>query len=158
MRTFLGFLFLFWSQCLYAQELKGKVIDVVDGDTYKVSVNNKTIKVRLLGIDCPEHDQAFGQKVKKVAQKYVQGKTILIKISGKDLYHRALGTVFLENGTNICQELVKTGYAWKYKYSNDPILETLENKARKSKLGLWADPNPISPWAFKKSKKRKKSH
>ncbi len=159
MRILWGVLFLVWSQFLLAQQdIKGKVTDVIDGDTYKVLVNNKTVKVRLLGIDCPEHDQAFGQKAKEVAQKYVQGKTIIIKPSGKDLYHRMLGTVFLENGTNICQELVKIGYAWKYKYSNDQTLQSMENKARKSKLGLWVDPNPISPWAFKKSKRRKKVH
>lgn len=147
---------LLWSQLLFAQELKGKVVSVVDGDTYKVAVNNKTVKVRLLGIDCPEHDQAYGYRATQVSISLVLNKNIVVKIKGKDLYHRVLGTVFLENGTNVCAELIKSGYAWKYKYSNDHELEKLELKAKKAKLGLWADPHPVSPWDFKKSQRKKK--
>ena len=31
----------------------------------------------------------------------------------------------------------------------------LEIKARDSKIGLWQDPNPIAPWDWRKSKKKK---
>jgi len=151
---------LFWAlfQCsgLFAQDIKGKVLDVIDGDTYKLMVNGKMVKVRLLGIDCPEHDQAYGWRATKTAENLVLGKNVTVKIGGKDLYHRVLGTVFLENGTNVCKEMIKSGYAWKYKYSHDHDLEKLESTAKKAKLGLWADPNPVSPWDFKKIQRRKR--
>lgn len=44
--------------------------------------------------------------------------------------------------------------AWHYKeYSDDETLAELEDKARVSKLGLWAEPNALPPWEFRKRRK-----
>ena len=44
--------------------------------------------------------------------------------------------------------------AWHYKeYSDDETLAELEDKARVSKLGLWAEPNALPPWEFRKGRK-----
>ncbi|CAG0912171.1 unnamed protein product, partial [Cyprideis torosa] len=43
-------------------------------------------------------------------------------------------------------------YAWHYrKYSKDPNLQALEDEARKAKRGLWADPDPVAPWDWRRS-------
>ena len=44
----------------------GKVINVADGDTLTVLHDGKEEKIRLHGIDCPEGDQAFGDKAKAI--------------------------------------------------------------------------------------------
>lgn len=46
--------------------------------------------------------------------------------------------------------------AWNYvKYSKDKSLADFEAEARKNKIGLWSQPNPIPPWNFRKQQKAK---
>jgi len=50
--------------------------------------------------------------------------------------------------------MVAEGYAWHYKqYSKDADLVKAEKEAREAKKGLWADPNPVPPWEYRKGKK-----
>jgi len=51
---------------------------------------------------------------------------------------------------DVNRELVAQGYAWLYKYSDDAELLELEAKAKEKGLGLWADPNPIPPWEWRR--------
>jgi micrococcal nuclease len=57
---------------------------------------------------------------------------------------------------NLNQELVKQGWCWWYrKYApGDTVLEGLENKAREARKGVWADPQPVPPWQWRKRKER----
>ena len=56
---------------------------------------------------------------------------------------------------NLHQELVRRGWCWWYrKYApGDTVLEALEKEARKSKKGLWVDPQPVPPWEWWKQRK-----
>jgi len=46
--------------------------------------------------------------------------------------------------------LVKAGLAWHYKkYSTNIIYSALEQEARKQRIGLWSEPNPIAPWEWR---------
>ena len=56
-------LFLIWLLLLTH---KGMVVGITDGDTIKVLVDKKEIKIRL---DCPESGQAFGNQLKNLRQK-----------------------------------------------------------------------------------------
>jgi micrococcal nuclease len=60
--------------------------------------------------------------------------------------------VFLVDGTNVNQELVKHGWCWWYrKYApGDAVLEELEKDAREGRKGLWADPQPVPPWEWRR--------
>jgi endonuclease YncB( thermonuclease family) len=71
--------------------------------------------------------------------------------AGKDKDKRTLGDVFLPDGLNLNQELVKQGWCWWYrKYApGDTALEGLEKEAREAKKGLWADPQPVPPWEWR---------
>jgi len=47
--------------------------------------------------------------------------------------------------------MIKAGMAWHYKkYDNSEEYAELENKAKITKQGLWADNEPIAPWKFRK--------
>jgi endonuclease YncB( thermonuclease family) len=63
-----------------------------------------------------------------------------------------VGDVILPDGMNLNQELVKQGWCWWYqKYApGDTVLEGLEKDAREGKKGLWADPQPVPPWEWRK--------
>jgi micrococcal nuclease len=44
--------------------------------------------------------------------------------------------------------------AWHYKqFSKDEKMAKAEVEAREAKKGLWADSNPVAPWAFRRKKK-----
>ena len=85
----------------------------------------------------------------------VQAKGVLVQTHGHDKYGRTLADVLLPDGTNVNHTLVKEGWCWWYrKYApGDVILEELEIRARTSGIGLWADPQPVPPWEWRKSQK-----
>jgi micrococcal nuclease len=60
--------------------------------------------------------------------------------------------VFLPDGTNVNHELVKDGWCWWYpKYApGDAELEKPETEAQETSKGLWADPQPVPPWEWRK--------
>jgi endonuclease YncB( thermonuclease family) len=69
-----------------------------------------------------------------------------------DKYGRTLADVFLPDATNVNHTLVKAGWCWWYrKYApGNTGLEGLELEAREAKKGLWADPQPVPPWEWRK--------
>jgi len=146
---------LLGTSLLYAADFSGPVVSVLDGDTIEVLHNNHPERIRLSGIDCPEKGQAFGQKAKQAASALAFGKNVTIQTHGKDKYKRTLGDVILPDGTNVNQELVKQGWCWWYrKYApGDTVMEGLERDAREARKGLWADPQPMPPWEWRKTKR-----
>jgi len=79
-----------------------------------------------------------------------------VQSTGTDKYGRTLANIILPDGRSLSQELVRQGCAWWFKkYSKDQALAKLEADARQKKIGLWADPNPVPPWDWRKSQKDK---
>jgi endonuclease YncB( thermonuclease family) len=141
---------LYSTLVLAAPVLTGKVIHVSDGDTFKILVNHKQIKVRLAEIDAPELHQAFGRKSKQYLGNLVFDKVVTVEQVDIDRYGRTVGKVYLDK-LYVNAEMVRTGNAWFYrKYGKDLKLYDLENAARANRRGLWADPNPMPPWEWRK--------
>lgn len=135
---------------LNAQEFRGKVIGVTDGDTITVLRDRTPVRVRLNGIDAPEQGQPFGERAKQFASALCFGDEVTVKTFGADKYGRTLGDVVLGDVRVLNQELVKAGMAWHYKeYSKDETLAKLEKEAREKKVGLWSDPHAIAPWEWR---------
>jgi nuclease-like protein len=63
--------------------------------------------------------------------------------------------VLLPDGTNVNHTLVKAGWCWWYRTyaSGNRDLEALEQEAREAKQGLWADPQLVPPWAYRKARR-----
>jgi micrococcal nuclease len=133
-----------------AEEFRGKVVGITDGDTIRVLRGAEEVKIRLEGIDCPESRQAFGSRAKQATSDLAFGKIVTVQVKGKDRYERTLADIILPDGKNLNRELVRLGMAWWYrKYSKDESLGKLESEAREAKRGLWADNNPIPPWDWR---------
>jgi len=155
--SFVGLLiFLFLSVATSAQQISGKVTHVKDGDSFVMIADGKTFEVRLDGIDCPEKGQPFSAKAKQFTFDQVNGRIITVKINGYDKYKRALGKVYLPGNKILNEQLLIAGYAWHYKkYNSDQRLAKMETKARSAGVGLWHDPEPISPWDYRQLKRQK---
>jgi micrococcal nuclease len=126
------------------------VVGVADGDTITVLRDHRGVTVRLAGIDAPEKRQAYGRRAKEYAASLAFGKTVTVRVTGRDRYARLVAEVMLPDGRNLNQELVRAGFAWWFrKYSRDMTLAHLEEEAREGRRGLWADPSPEAPWSYR---------
>lgn len=154
-RKILFLLLLLSSYLSFSQTILGKVVSITDGDTFKLLTQDSLqIKVRLANIDCPENKQAFSTKAKEFTSKAIFGKNVTLIVLKKDRYGRTIANVIYNNSLNLSQELLKNGLAWHYiDYSKDPLLQKLEDQAKKNKLGLWQDKNPTAPWEWRSNKK-----
>ena len=147
-------------------DIAGKVVSVTDGDTIKVLDSTSTqYKVRLTGIDAPERDQPYGNASREHLASIVAGKQVFVASDNSDRYGRVLGKVWVQPSD--CASCGKTleanhvqllaGMAWWYRYyaseqspEDRGRYESSEDEARKRKRGLWADPDPINPYRWRK--------
>lgn len=144
---------------LHADEIRGKVVGIADGDTITVLDAAKVQhKIRLEGIDAPEKGQAFGTKSKVKMSETVGEKDVVVRWSKKDRYGRILGDVYLGD-RHINLEMVQDGLAWHFKrYSSAKELAEAEDEARKTKKGLWVDKEPVPPWDYRKAGREKRKN
>lgn len=137
------------------QGLTGRVVRIIDGDTIEVLMGQRPVRVRLYGVDCPERSQAFGTAARRFTSELCFGQTVRLLSHGTDRYGRLLADVVLADGRVVNQELVRAGLAWWYREFAPEAreLEALEQQARARRLGLWADPQPLPPWEFRRSER-----
>jgi endonuclease YncB( thermonuclease family) len=140
--------------------LSGKIVQVSDGDTVNILVNQQTHRIRLASIDAPETahgsnrpGQPYGEASRKHLADYVAGKTLTLICFEKDQYGRDVCDIPVGDTTaNRLQ--VQHGMAWanqqgQGKYLRDQKLVELEKKAKQAKLGLWVEPHAVAPWVWR---------
>ena len=144
-------LILFFPSGLSAQ-LEGKVIGIVDGDTFTlITKDTIKIKIRLAGIDCPERGQPFANVAKIYLSNLIFSKNVFLKTVGFDRYGRTLAIVFID-AINVNESMLRDGMAWHYiEYDDNIIWANLERMARINKWGLWVEGNAMPPWEWRKN-------
>jgi endonuclease YncB( thermonuclease family) len=123
-----------------------RVEAVHDGDTVTcLDTDGRSWKIRLVGIDAPEHGQPYGDESRRaLARKLADG---LVRVEGdaRDQHGRLLGTLRIGD-RDLNRELVAEGMAWAFGgFRADDDLIALEAGARRERRGLWADPEPLPP-------------
>ena len=132
---------------------QGKVVKIADGDTLTILVDKQELKIRLSDIDTPERKLPFGTRAKQALSDLAFGKQARVVEVTIDRYKRIVGRIYVGD-TDVNRELVAQGFFWVYrKYSKDAELLELETQAKEKGLGLWADPNPISPWEWRRGRR-----
>jgi endonuclease YncB( thermonuclease family) len=127
------------------QSFTGKVVKVADGDTITVLLDKTQHKIRLEGIDAPEKGQAYGTKARQALADKISRETVRVDWKKRDRYGRIIGRVYLGD-RDISLEMVKDGLAWHYKRdSKEAARADMENEARKSARGVWADKDSVPP-------------
>lgn len=150
---FIFFFLISLSNTFSQTTLTAKVVGIKDGDTVVVldSLNNQ-ITLRLAEVDTPEKSQAFGTKAKQFTSDQIYLKTIKYVVTDTDRYGRSIAMIYYdEDSKYLSAEIIKAGMGWHYKrYSTSKELAKFEDNAKKNKIGLWVDNNPIAPWEFRK--------
>ena len=150
---------VFFLSAAEAFPFGGEVVGVLEGSAIEVVRLGKTQRIHLHGLDCPEKGQPYGDEVKPAISALVFAMEVTVEPHGKDKHGRIMADVLLADGTNVNHVLVKEGRCWWSRKSapGDAELERLELEAREAKKGLWQDPEPISPWEFRKAHRRQSS-
>jgi len=148
---FAALLFLPVKAPQFSHSFNGTVVGILEGDLVRVLRKGKIVKVRLSDVDCPESSQAYGTEAKKFTAMMVQSGPVMVHVKKTNPRGIAVGEVVLkDSGLSLNRELVKAGLAWwQAEYSDDRSYGELEAAARKMKVGLWKQGNPIPPWEYR---------
>jgi len=138
-------------------EIKGRVVEVYDGDTVTVlSLDEKTkYRLRLYGIDAPESDQEFGDEARLALHQLVYGKIVEIEVIDNDIYQRSVAKLYCDN-VYVNLKMVATGNAYCYvNYArHDLELPRAEAQAKERGLGVWSKRGLTPPWEHRKNLKK----
>lgn len=124
-----------------------RVETVHDGDTVTcLDEHGQPKRIRLLGIDAPEHGQPYGDAARRALAHKLNAGVVRVDGDAIDQYGRLLGTLWLDD-RNLNQELVAEGWAWAFGgFAPDEFLEAAESDARADRRGLWGGGEPpVSP-------------
>jgi len=130
-----------------------RVVSVVDGDTVKLDMNGTTESIRIIGLDTPEtvHPskpvECMGIKASNKAKQLLTGQSVRFESDDtqdtRDRFGRLLGYLFLPNGDNFAEVMLRAGYGNEYTYDlpykYQSTFKVAEQSARANQLGLWAD-------------------
>lgn len=153
-RLLLYFAFLLPSVAL--SQLKGRVVKVADGDTFTMLVNQKQVRVRLHGIDCPEKGQDFSQVAREYLAALILHREVVVNEMNRDRFGRVIG-ILLIDGVNVNEKLLQEGLAWHFlRYDRNPEWSAMQHLAKAGKKGLWSHDNAIAPWEFRKTSRKVK--
>lgn len=127
------------------------VVAIVDGDTIKVSIDDKVETLRLIGIDTPETKdprkpvQCFGKEASAKAAELLSGHQVRLEgdptQGDRDKYGRLLRYVWREDGLFFNEWMLRNGYAHEYTYNlpymHQTPFKSAERYASENNLGLW---------------------
>lgn len=123
------------------------ITKVVDGDTVDVNINGKKDTIRLIGINAPESGECFGRESTGKARELLQGKSVTLETDSsqdnRDKYQRLLRYIFLSDGSNFGELMIKDGFAKEYTfitaYKYQFLYKQAQQQAKNNKKGLWTD-------------------
>lgn len=134
-----------------AGTVQGVVTHVTDGDSLWVTPSGQPgIEVRLRDIDAPEICQAWGEEARRALEERVLGRTVVLRITGRDTYGRTLGHVQAD-GVDVGRSMVAEGHAWstRTRWDRGPLVKE-ERMADALRRGLHGQPGAMMPRDFRR--------
>ncbi len=145
-----------------AATLFGKVIEVPDGDVITIMNLNRPARIRLIGLDAPEKNQAFGDVARQHLSDLVLGQNVVVEYSGIGRDGTIVGRVLFRDA-DINAQMLRDGAAWfdpnssgELKQDTRDVYSQSEQAARGEKRGLWQTEGPVAPWEFVKNEQAKR--
>lgn len=98
----------------------GQVTRVIDGDTIDVNINGEVLRVRYVGVNTPERDEACYSEATNANKTLVEGQTVRLErdTSDTDQYGRLLRYVYVDD-VFVNATLIKQGYGEAVRYNPD---------------------------------------
>jgi endonuclease YncB( thermonuclease family) len=129
------------------------IVHVADGDSFTAVISKRIVKCRLFGIDAPELKQPHGQQARQHFAKLVLGKTLQGTIRTIDCYGRTVVDLWSFSTQRLGILLLRTGMAWHTpRWSPDRYaFKAAQEWAMAGRIGLWANPNPVPPWTWRRA-------
>jgi micrococcal nuclease len=135
-----------------------------DGDTITVNMSGRQEKVRFIGVDTPETHkpntpvQCYGPAAAAFTKNVIGNNRVRLVSDSlstdRDRYDRLLRYVYLPDGTNVNERLVREGYAFYYPYfpfTKSEQFKTDQQAAMRARKGLWGNcrPTPTDRGGYK---------
>ena len=146
------------SGSVEASTLVGQVTEINGGDVITVFNLNRPVRIKLLAVDAPEDDQAFGDVAKKHLSDLVYEKSVVVEYWGIAADGSLVGRVMLNN-VDIGAQMIRDGAAWfdpnnqgRLSVADRAIYQQSELAARSERRGLWQAEAPVAPWEFVKAR------
>ena len=147
-------IFCFLSLVSPCHAWQARVVSVTDGDTITVEplAGGHPIKIRLHGIDAPEKNQPAGEPARGFVFEVALYQAVEVEEKYRDRYGRLVAVLHLSSGESLQELLLKSGYAWVWpRYCrNCRDWEKLQAEAQENERGLWANPDPVPPWEWRR--------
>ena len=127
-----------------------QLVAVVDGDTIDVRIDGQQYRVRYIGMDTPERDEAFYREATGRNRQLVSGRTLYLfrDVSETDRYGRLLRYVVTSDRIFVNYALVREGYATTATFPPDvacaDAFRQAEQLARAEGRGLWGQAPPAA--------------
>ncbi|MCJ2097462.1 thermonuclease family protein [Methylobacterium sp. E-046] len=153
---------LVWLFAFTAYAFPATVTKIADGDTFTVMESMQKIRVRIFGIDAPEHDQPYGDNATAMLAQLILGQTVEIEPphGGRSFpksFDRIVGVVH-RNGQDVELVMIGSGNAWAYdRFRVQDVYDDAQGQAVIHGVGLWAG-NPVPPWDWRKQHSHQRRH
>lgn len=97
-----------------------EVVRIIDGDTIDVRLNGTVERVRYVGVNTPERDEACYREAVEANRRLVEGQMVRLArdVSERDRFDRLLRYVYVGE-TFVNRELIVQGYAEVVRYDPD---------------------------------------
>ncbi|MBT9589949.1 MAG: thermonuclease family protein [Thiobacillus sp.] len=148
------------SQPALAENVRGVVIVVIDGDTvlfkpdYTGARSRAFLKIRLADIDAPEKDQAYGDAATRALAALVLNQSVEVNTVATDVYGRRIAHLNKDT-LQVNIEMLRLGLAWAYdstsRYRRNAASVAAQEEARLARRGLWAETTPTPPWVWRRA-------
>ena len=129
---------------------EAKVVEVIDGDTFKVELDGTIETIRLIGIDAPELTDAAGQRGLAARARDVLGELLaagpveLVADIEEQQGERLLRHALRDDGFNLAEALARDGWARALarppNLAYEEAIATAVAEARAAGRGMWVRP------------------
>lgn len=127
------------------EKVEATVVDIIDGDTLKVKIGEKTETIRLIGVDAPEGNECFAKEATEHAKKFLLNQPVEVgKDEGldRDKQGNLLRYIFFQKGEMLFNEIaIEFGYAVEYSdktpYTYEAAFKKAQERAKEKPQGLW---------------------
>jgi endonuclease YncB( thermonuclease family) len=138
-----------------AETLRGRVVEIADGDTLTLLVERQRYPIRIASIDAPDRFQAWGDRSRTNLSRLALNQLAIANCAEQGQAADRVCTVVV-NTRDLGLEQIQDGMAW---YRSPLTAQSgdaqsayahAELMAKLRRLGLWSEINPVPPWMFRR--------